>query len=881
MATGDKLVKLDGLKVVYDKVNGELGDLKNAIKYSSTFGLSRETLPANSFGQGRYNSSGGINQSSSTSYIRTLNYIPTGIKTVSVANGYTMDIHAWDTSVDPNVHINNVRWGVTEETDLSGYPASYRFKIVLNAPAGGEVNWATDYDKISFGYITDKTLSLERIPADAKAVSDLFGDTLHYIRNLTSEDDLDTLSTTGIYWRTGTSVTPLHQPAVSTSYALIVLNRSTITRQIIIGASNMWVRSLSASTPVEWELFARKSNALIANSTIASGTDLNTLTKNEFYSFDTSSVFVNSPSSGKPGNLIVFNPIQTTESATNTANVVQLLIYADGEFYFRRSVSSGWLPWHKLRNENDAPLYRTVDLSNLSKLSYGISNAGKYTTLGTASKGIIVEIPEGAKKFSFIGKYGGYVVVLDSWDPVVGESADLNSMYTGRIGINANGIVEYRINNKAKYIFVLTSNTSGTDLTPSDFRFYFVSTPEMLQELPVLYLSGDTTGMTKDDAVTLDYWFMGNTGTCTVKWQGSSSQRYVKKNYTIKFSNGMDGWALWANYVNSLRSANGNISTVPTDSRWGTQKKFCTKANWIDPSMTRNIVCARLWGQIVKSRVTAGNISDNRADAPNYGAIDGFPIEIRINNETAGLYTFNIPKDGWLFNMGEGAAEYVVCGESNYNDACRWRTAASLDGSDFSVEYVPDGVDDSTVAASLNTAINVAASAGANWETELAPYLDIDSVFDYFIFTCCVNNHDAFARNIIYGTYDGVKWFMSAYDLDTTFGVNQYGTNLFDVVNDRAQFAKAAQMHRLAYLIYNYSKTKLKARYQALRSGILSDANVWKELANFIVDIPSRDYDIDRNRWPSMPGTSTANMAQYMDFYRMHCNYLDNEIANL
>lgn len=400
-------------------------------------------------------------------------------------------------------------------------------------------------------------------------------------------------------------------------------------------------------------------------------------------------------------------------------------------------------------------------------------------------------------------------------------------------------------------------------------------------QLPVLALTGDTTGMSKDNAVSLDYSVFGQTGTATVKWQGSSSLRYTKKNYTVNFDTGIDGWNKWATFVNSLRAANGNISRVDTTSRWGTQTKFCMKGNWVDASASKNIVSARLWGQIVKNRVDSGSITDNRKDAPNYGAIDGFPVEIQMNGRSLGLYTFNIPKDKWLFNMGEGAAEYVVSGEDNNSSACRWKSTALVDGSDFDVEYAPDGVETSTIAASLNTAISAAINAGANWETELAPYLDIDSVFDYFIFTCCISNHDALARNILYGTYDGVKWFMSAYDMDTTYGADQYGSMWRPVVTDKTQFAQAATIHRLAYLMYTYSKPKLKARYQELRSTILSDENVWHEFSNFIVDIPQRCYDINNDLWPTMPGTATQNMAQFMDFYRMHCAYLDKEIEAL
>lgn len=372
--------------------------------------------------------------------------------------------------------------------------------------------------------------------------------------------------------------------------------------------------------------------------------------------------------------------------------------------------------------------------------------------------------------------------------------------------------------------------------------------------LPYLKLYGDDSAMTKDNEVTLDYKYGSLKGTCTCKWQGSSSVRlgYPKRNYTIKFDN-------------EFEAKEG----------WGAQKKYCLKANWIDPSGARNVVNAKLWGQVVASRES---IDENLQDTPNYGAIDGFPVIVTINDEVKGLYTFNIPKDGWMFSMGEGEYEYVMCSESNSKKASLFKALAVCDETDFSIEYKPDTVEDTEVISSFNTLIQAVIDAGEDWEIELSPYLDIDSVFDYFIFVNCINGCDNLGKNILYGTYDGAKWFMSAYDLDSTYGYGPYGTELKKVVNDRNQFKESASMHRLAYLVYKYSKSRLKARYKELRESVLSDENVWYVFANFVNSIPQNVYNNDAEIWGTMPATSTANMFNFMNFYRMHCAYLDKEV---
>ena len=423
--------------------------------------------------------------------------------------------------------------------------------------------------------------------------------------------------------------------------------------------------------------------------------------------------------------------------------------------------------------------------------------------------------------------------------------------------------------------------------------------------IPTLVITGDASGFDapnpngdKLKVSGLQYRFegfaAGPEGTCSLKWQGSSSLRYEKKNYTITLDAKFDAWRYWLMNKNGYFAHTGNISrvTVPEVSRWGQQKKYCLKANWIDPSMARNIVCARLWGQVVASRQASGVVSalaqdDPRLSAPNYGAIDGFPVRIRLNGDDLGLFTMNIPKDPWLFGMTGGETEYVVGGESNSKAACGWKdlavedTEAASFGDDFAVEVGEDFVDQNNISLpihSINAAIAAALDYDKGWERSMAYRLDVDSAFDYFIFTCCISNHDALRKNILYGTYNGTKWFLSAYDLDTTLGSDPYGTGWFPVVNDRNQFAEAANMHRLAELIYLYSREKLRARYRELRRTVLSDENVWHEFSQFFADMPENAYRSNEGRWPRENGTSLAMISQYMDYYRMHCKYLDEEL---
>lgn len=372
--------------------------------------------------------------------------------------------------------------------------------------------------------------------------------------------------------------------------------------------------------------------------------------------------------------------------------------------------------------------------------------------------------------------------------------------------------------------------------------------------LPILYLSGSTAGMSKDNAVTMNYDYNGRIGTCTVKWQGSSSVNYVKKNYTIKFDD-------------AFEAADG----------WGEQKKYCLKANYIDHSHSRNLVNARLWGQVLDNR--KWSVPSQLRSAPNYGAVDGFPIIIMLNDEFHGLYTFNIPKDGWMMNMGSGTNEAIVCADQ-WVDATYFKAPANL-SDDFELEYVSDEDNAGWVTTSLNRLINACINSdGTDLDTTIAQYVDLQSAIDYYIFAVLVMGYDMTGKNYILSTFDGNKWYFSAYDMDSTHGLDWYGATYLPA-DHGPTFESFATSHRLMELIKTYKADTVKARYAALRNTVLSESNIAVMFGNFAGKIPSPVYMQEAKKWPMIPNTSTNNISQIRDYYRMRVALADKWIEEL
>ena len=359
--------------------------------------------------------------------------------------------------------------------------------------------------------------------------------------------------------------------------------------------------------------------------------------------------------------------------------------------------------------------------------------------------------------------------------------------------------------------------------------------------MTTLYLEGDMTGMTKDDAVELSWKYGDMSGTASVKWQGSSSIMLEKKNYTIVFDQ-------------AFEARNG----------WGAQRKYCFKANFVDASHARNVCSARLWGQVVKSRK---NAPDWLTALPNGGAIDGFPCVIMLNGGFHGLYTWNIPKDGWMFGFdGTEPKGAILCADNSSSDATHFRGEATELDAEYSYEYSTSEDDKDWIIPSLNRLINACVNSdGTDLDTTIAQYLDWESAIDHYIFTVLISGHDGVNRNHLLVTRDGVKWYFSEYDLDETFGNYLAGSQMKAYFTP--SFETMAVQHRVCELIKTYKASELKARYEQLRSNCMNDFNVPAEFGKFIIPIPAEAYRADSKRWPMIPGTAVSNFAQIDNFY--------------
>lgn len=432
--------------------------------------------------------------------------------------------------------------------------------------------------------------------------------------------------------------------------------------------------------------------------------------------------------------------------------------------------------------------------------------------------------------------------------------------------IEQNGVSSEQISNAVEAYLEKNPVIPAATVEPAD------------DDIPKVFFSGDSTGMTKDVEKVLRFAYKSRTdefgGYVKMKWQGSSTLAFPKKNFTIKM---FDDEACESKLKKAFK-------------HWGHEKnKYVLKADYIDHTHARNIVTANLWTEMVECRPDFDSLPDGMKNAPGHGAIDGFPIKLYMNGVYQGIYTWTIGKEDWMFGMDEDNANHaVLCAEKNNNGnksttdrnilACEFRGNANIDGNDWDIEF-PETVTDA-IKTSFNNLINcVKDTDDETFKATIGNYLDLTSAFDYYILAYMSANCDGLGKNLIMMTYDGVKWFCSAYDMDNIWGSR--GTNTFVNANYACPEDYYDNNSLLWQRIESCFGTELYARYKEVREKVLSFENVIDKFERFCDLIGTELYAEDVEIYSGIPYPTQNNLKQIRNFFTPRAEYVDACFAEI
>lgn len=296
---------------------------------------------------------------------------------------------------------------------------------------------------------------------------------------------------------------------------------------------------------------------------------------------------------------------------------------------------------------------------------------------------------------------------------------------------------------------------------------------------------------------------------------------------------------------------------------WGAHSKYCMKANWIDVTQARNIVSARLYAQ---AQEKYGLFTDT----PNNGEIDGFLVEVYINDAYHGLYTLNIPKAAWVWGLDKKNENHIAM-MANVTDTSSSvgfvREAPAENGKEWEIEVDPDKTQEDVEHCfeKLNRLIRfVKDSSDEEFVEQFQDYLNLDACLNYYCFLYRSNATDNKTKNMILVTFDGDVWYPALYDLDATWGIYYDGTGLLYPYDTFPQNQNTCLLwDRLAELF----GTEIKERYNHLCSTVWSKENIEAALTDFMTSVPQEVYDRDRGAWPELQNLygSLEQIIEYSD----------------
>lgn len=323
------------------------------------------------------------------------------------------------------------------------------------------------------------------------------------------------------------------------------------------------------------------------------------------------------------------------------------------------------------------------------------------------------------------------------------------------------------------------------------------------------------------------------TAYATLKVQGAHSLSYDKKNYTLHF------------YEDETYTKKKKI-----DMGWGAENQYVLKANWVDKTKSRNVVTARIAAKIYKKY-------DLLKDTPNYGTIDGYPVEVYQSGKFLGLYTLNIPKDSWMFNMDKKNPNHLAFCGYNWNPSARF-----LELPNYQTWELEAGEENKVNMDKLTRLFKfVLESSDEEFIRDFEAYMNKDAILNYVIFVETALLWDNNGKNMFLITYDGKLWYPCFYDMDESWGSRYNGKVTMDytpipMTDENLLFRRVRTL---------FSK-ELAERYFELREDILTKESIMREFYDFGAMIPKESFEKETERWgEDIPGFAYSQIEKYLD----------------
>lgn len=357
-----------------------------------------------------------------------------------------------------------------------------------------------------------------------------------------------------------------------------------------------------------------------------------------------------------------------------------------------------------------------------------------------------------------------------------------------------------------------------------------------------------------------------------IKVQGTSTARWPKKNWTLKF------------YKDQTRTEKLKIKigdSIASD-------MWIAKADWIDPTMLRNPLSYNLWESMVLSRkslpiyeVDNAWIGNDDFKNGTSTAAQGFPeiytARVKVNEEHYGISNLILGHDPDNFNIDKDNPKHIYMefdARFGYTKVKTWEKFKSEGLGEWIEGYYPETEDftkeQKKAIDNLGKLVNGSLS---NFKKNFNKYLDKTNMIDMLLFIEATGDWDGVAQDLEMVTYDLKKWYMLPWDKDTTFGMNwdesglQKNSEKTLIIN----YKKEDPSQKPWYKTYHSFKSDVEKRYAELRrNGVFTVKNLYNLISDVNKKIPQEIWNAEFERWeederPSLDETSSAQILSWFE----------------
>ncbi|NLN83448.1 MAG: hypothetical protein GX138_03700 [Firmicutes bacterium] len=364
----------------------------------------------------------------------------------------------------------------------------------------------------------------------------------------------------------------------------------------------------------------------------------------------------------------------------------------------------------------------------------------------------------------------------------------------------------------------------------------------------------------------------------TIRVQGTSTASWAKKNWTLKFYADPE-------HKDPIKVKIGD--SIPSD-------KWVAKAEWIDPTMSRNGISFRLWEAMVNSRQTEPKLEVDNAFAhldpeeiEPTGAVGfpkTFPAIVYMDDQHYGLALLLLGHDPDNFNIDKNNPNHIYMefdAQHGEPPEKSWIKFSAQGIGPWIDSYYPknDDLSPEQIEAidQLGKFLN---SEMEDFAANFDDFLDRRNIIDMLLFMEMIYDWDAVAQDLEIVTYDLKKWYFLPWDKDTTFGLWWDGSGLLEGSSTRRLYSYVYESveEKPWFKTYHTFTDQVEARYAELRDAKVFSAEAISDFALDILEKYDNEmWEAEYERWEEAgrPSVGETDLNQILSWFGERLIMLD------